>query len=120
MSKHAIVHIEIPANVPHEASDFYAKLFGWKIMTDEAMDYVMFEPDDGPGGGFSRIGERVKPGDVLLYIDTDDIAATLAEIEANGGSTVQPKTEIPTIGWFAVFQDPTGNVLGLFTGMVEG
>jgi predicted enzyme related to lactoylglutathione lyase len=28
---------------------------------------------------------------------------------------VVPKTEIPGIGWFGVFTDPTGNKVGLYT-----
>jgi predicted enzyme related to lactoylglutathione lyase len=27
-----------------------------------------------------------------------------------------PKTEIPGMGWYAIFSDPTGNRIGLFTG----
>jgi predicted enzyme related to lactoylglutathione lyase len=30
-----------------------------------------------------------------------------------------PKQEIPAIGWFAFFADPTGNRIGLFKGMGE-
>jgi predicted enzyme related to lactoylglutathione lyase len=52
---------------------------------------------------------------VLLYISTDDIDATLAKIEAHGGKTVVPKTEIPQVGWFGIFTDPTGNRVALFT-----
>jgi len=52
---------------------------------------------------------------LLLYIGTDDIDASLAKVEAHGGKTVLPKTEIPGIGWFAIFTDQTGNRLALFT-----
>jgi predicted enzyme related to lactoylglutathione lyase len=34
-----------------------------------------------------------------------------------GGRVIFPKDEIPQTGWFALFQDPTGNVLGLYTSM---
>jgi predicted enzyme related to lactoylglutathione lyase len=43
------------------------------------------------------------------------IDATLETIEAHGGKTVLPKREIPHVGWWAVFADPSGNHLGLFT-----
>ncbi len=51
---------------------------------------------------------------LLIYLATDDIDATLADVEAHGGKTVMPKTEIPHVGWWAVFTDPAGNHLGLF------
>jgi predicted enzyme related to lactoylglutathione lyase len=40
-------------------------------------------------------------------------------VEELGGKVLHPKTEIPETGWFAVFQDPTGNVLALYTSMDE-
>jgi predicted enzyme related to lactoylglutathione lyase len=32
-----------------------------------------------------------------------------------GGVVVQPKMEIPGVGWFGMFKDPTGNTMALFT-----
>jgi predicted enzyme related to lactoylglutathione lyase len=117
MSKRNIVHIEIPVQNGQADAKFYESLFGWKITHDEAMDYTMFEPAQGPGGGFTQIGEEIKPGDILLYIDSPDIDADLRRIEEQGGSIVSPKTEIPTVGWFGIFKDPAGNTLALYTDM---
>ena len=62
----------------------------------------MFQADPGPGGGFVKSGDHgYKQGEVLIYISTDDIDATLAKVESLGGKTLQPKTEIPQTGWFA-------------------
>jgi len=120
MPDHSIVHIEIPANDPATAGKFYADLFGWKLQVDPAFDYHMFQAEPGPGGGFVKAGEEssgYKVGEVLIYVSTDDIDATLARIESLGGKTLAPKTEIPHTGWFAIFADPTGNRIALFTGM---
>jgi predicted enzyme related to lactoylglutathione lyase len=118
MSDHAIVHVEIPAQNPRASADFYAKLFGWKTETDERFDYSMFMPSSGPGGGFNKIdGETTRPGDVLIYIGTDDIDGTLARAEELGGKILSPKQEIPETGWFAFFSDPAGNRIGLYTTM---
>ncbi|HEY43579.1 MAG TPA: VOC family protein [Anaerolineae bacterium] len=84
----------------------------------QEMDYVTFEAEPGPGGGFNQVdNEAFKVGDVLVYIRTSDIDTTLKKIESLGGKTLVPKTEIPNIGWFAFFADPTGNRVGLFTGL---
>jgi predicted enzyme related to lactoylglutathione lyase len=118
MSKHAVVHIEIAAKDPKATGDFYASLFDWKVTSDPNMDYVMFDNEPGQGGGFPKIDNKMyKPGDVVVYIDTDDIEATLKKIVSLGGKVVAPKTEIPGMGWFAFFADPNGNRLGLFTPM---
>ncbi len=119
MSQHAIVHLEIPATDTAAASKFYADLFDWKIQVDPSFNYHMFQANPGPGGGFVQVGEAsgYKPGEVLIYVSTDDIDASLARVEALGGKTLQPKTEIPHTGWFAFFADPTGNRIGLYTDM---
>jgi predicted enzyme related to lactoylglutathione lyase len=117
MSQHPIVHIEFSAKDPEAAGKFYADLFGWKVESFPGMDYYGFEAQGGPGGGFNPLGEQVKAGDVYVYVATDDIEATLAQAESLGGKTLVPKTEIPNMGWFAFFTDPTGNKVGLYTGM---
>jgi len=115
MTTRNIVHIEIPSKDDTKAAKFYRDLFGWKIERDEAMKYTMWEPAQGPGGGFSPLGETVKPGDVLIFVDSPDIEADLKKAEELGGKILTPKTEIPTIGWFGVFKDPTGNKIALYT-----
>ena len=60
-------------------------------------------------------GLQYKAGDIVPYIDTDDIDAMLKKIESLGGKTLVPKTSIGDMGWFAFFADPTGNRMGLFS-----
>ena len=117
MTKRNIVHIEIPAIDVNKAGTFYQDLFGWKIETDTKMNYTMWEPLEAPGGGFSPLSESVKPGDVLIYVASADIEADLKQIKALGGTVLSEKTEIPTVGWFALFKDPTGNTLALYTSL---
>ncbi len=81
MNKRNIVHIEIPTQNGKESADFYEKLFDWHIEHDEQMDYTMFDPHDGPGGGFSPLGENVHVGDILIYVNSDDIEADLKKAE---------------------------------------
>ena len=117
MSKRNVVHVEIPAANVKTASKFYQELLGWKIQHDDAMNYSMWEAGDGSGGGFPEVSADNPAGQVLVYIDSDDIEADLKKVEKLGGTVVRTKTEIPNIGWFGMFKDPTGNVLGLYTSM---
>ena len=114
MSKHSVVHVEISATDREAAGKFYADLFGWKVEQMPEMNYAMFEPGEGVGGCFNPVQEGNPAGSVIVYIGTDDIEASLAKVEQLGGKTTWPKTEIPGMGWFATFTDPTGNKIGLF------
>ena len=55
MSKHAVVHVDIPANSPAASSKFYADLFGWKSIVEPSVDYHMFQSEPEPGGGSTNI-----------------------------------------------------------------
>jgi predicted enzyme related to lactoylglutathione lyase len=117
MSKRSIVHVEIPAKNREASAKFYADLFGWSFQHyGEPLNYTTFDTGN-IGGGFPDIGENVTAGDVIVYLDSDDIEADLMRIEQAGGKTIYPKTEIPGFGWFATFSDPAGNTLALYTSL---
>ncbi|MBC8508002.1 MAG: VOC family protein [Chloroflexi bacterium] len=119
MSKHHIVHIEFSANDREAAGKFFSDVFDWEVQQMPEMNYAMFNTGDDLGGGLNPVGENSPVGRVLVHIGTDDIEATSAKIEANGGKITVPKTEIPAMGWFAIFTDPTGNEIGLYQAMKE-
>lgn len=114
-----IVHIDLVATDPAQSAQFYADVFGWERQYDEYFDYHMFSAPPGPGGGFVQAGTSMgmenNINQPLIYLGSDDIDASLARIEAHGGKQITGKTEIPGVGWFAVFADPAGNRMGLFT-----
>ena len=118
MSNHPIVHVEISANDREAAGKFYANLLGWKIVQMPEMNYATFDYGvEGVGGGLNPVREDNPAGTVVVYVDTDDIDADLAKVEKLGGKVVTPKTEIPGMGGFGLFKDPTGNLIGLFTNL---
>ena len=117
MTKRNIVHIEIPTKDAKTSAEFYQKLFDWHIETYEEMNYTMWDPHEGPGGGFSALDENVQPGDVLIYVNSDDIEADLKKAESLGGTIMFPKSEIPNMGWYGMFKDPTGNTIAIYTSM---
>jgi predicted enzyme related to lactoylglutathione lyase len=108
------------ADIPASAK-FYGDLFGWPFVTDEAMNYTMtgFEPGE-MGMGFSPVDEAkgVMPGSILVYVDVDDIDATIARAKQLNAAIYLDKTEIPTVGWMAVFGDPGGNRIGVMQRML--
>ncbi len=115
MSKRNVVHVEIPAASVGDAAKFYEALFGWKMQHVPEFNYTMWEDGSGFGGGFNQVSAENPVGQVLVYIDSDDIEADLKRVTDLGGAVLQPKMEIPGTGWFGIFRDPTGNTLALYT-----
>jgi hypothetical protein len=111
----SIIHLEIPAADRKGAASFYNELFGWESEhMPEEWRYTTFKTGN-VGGGFPDVSEGYQPGDVTFYVGSGDIDADLRHAEALGGKTLVPRTEIPGMGWFAIFTDPTGNRVGLFS-----
>src|SRR5256884_1037179 len=108
----SIVHVEIHSNAPDKTKSFLKDVFGWKFEDMPQMNYSMFQPPSAPGGGLQQ-AENL-PAGVLDYVLTEDIENTLRKVTSSGGAITMPKQEIPGMGWFAVFQDPTGITLALY------
>ena len=117
MPKRNVVHIEIPAADVAKAGQFYKDLFGWEIQDVPEMNYTMWDAGDGSAGGFNPLGPEIKPGDVLIYVNSEDIESDLKQAKSLGGTITHEKAEIPGAGWYGMFRDPTGNVIALYTSM---
>ncbi|GER83415.1 MAG: VOC family protein [Thermogemmatispora sp.] len=116
MAQRSIIHLELPTRDRDASAVFYQAVFGWQMRHNSRYDYLYFETQDGIHGGFpGPDGQSQREGEPLIYLASEDIEATLAAIEAHGGRCLIPKTEIPGLGWWALFRDPAGNRLGLFT-----
>ena len=109
-----IVHFEVMAKGDRKrAQDFYSELFGWHINPEEAMKYAMVDThsnDEGIGGGISGGGPY---NGVTIYVQVEDLQASLDKAESLGGKTISPPMEIPGVVSLAHFSDPEGNVIGL-------
>ncbi len=119
---HTIIHFEIPANDIEKLKAFYEQVFGWKIMqTSGPIDYWIIQtvPTDSDGmllrsgvnGGMYRRQEPAnKP---INYFAVESINDFLAKVVKLGGRVIQPKQEVPNVGWIAAAEDPEGNQFAL-------
>ena len=121
MSRHPIVHVEFSANDREAAGKFYHDLFGWEIQHMPEMNYATFTTgQQSVGGGLNPVTDSYPAGTVMVYVQTDDIDDTLKRAEALGGKVLVPRSEIPGVGWFAFFCDPTGNRVALMEPLRNG
>ena len=109
-------HLEIPADDPARARKFYEGVFGWETSEMEQYpNYFLFGFGEiGRAGGAIGVRNESTGPQLRLYISVDSIDATLPKVTALGGKIVEPKTDIPGQGWYAVIDDTEGNQLGLY------
>jgi len=114
MENHKIVHVELSAKDRKALSKFYAGVFNWEIEHMDEMNYTTFKAGDGVAGGFNPVNEQNPAGTVTIYIYTDDVTASLNDVQKAGGTIIMPEGDIPNYGRFGMFRDPQGNMIGLF------
>ena len=111
-----VVHFEIPADDPQRASTFFKNVFGWDIQKwDGPVDYwLMMTGEQGAPGIDGALLKKAEGNPMVVHtIDVEDLDATIAKIEASGGSIAVPKMPVPGVGWMAYFKDTEGNIHGI-------
>ncbi len=107
------VHIEFASTDPSRTRRFLEDVFGWEFQAIPGLDYHVYATPLGPGGAVTP-PNPVRPNGVLNYLLSDDLDGDVRKIEAAGGKVRMAREEIPNVGWWALFEDPTGIVLALF------
>jgi len=123
---HGVVHFEVPAEDPDKLSDFYTKLFDWKInkvpmggnndywvvsTVDTTEQGMPTEPGAINGGIYKRQGPQDR---TMNYVNVESVDDYVKKATGLGATVVVQKTPIPGMGWFAQVTDPQGNTFGLF------
>jgi predicted enzyme related to lactoylglutathione lyase len=117
-----IQHFEMPADDVDRAQKFYKDVFGWDMQKwgnpeNPDKDYYYFETKDengktGIGGGIMK---RQSPQHTATnYITVLSIEEYASRLEQAGGKAIIPKTEIPDMGFYAIFLDTESNMFGLY------
>jgi predicted enzyme related to lactoylglutathione lyase len=110
-----VVHFEFWSQDPPKISDFYKKVFDWKINHLPDMDYTLVDTGgDGINGGIMKPKQGPWPGNLTFYIDVDNIENYNQKVKEAGGKIIVEKMEIPDVGAFSLFEDPDGRVLGMW------
>lgn len=106
---------ELMSADPDASKAFYDNVIGWTIEARPSgpMDYRMIDSGNGGQvGGVMRLTEEMIAGGAkptwLFYIGVADVDASIAKIEATGGSVLMPAWDIPGIGRLAMVADPQG------------
>jgi predicted enzyme related to lactoylglutathione lyase len=109
-----VVRWQILSPDPAKTSSFYEKLFAWKVSNANALGYR--ELNTGVPGSIDGGVWPAPPAEksfVQLFMEVDDIDATLAKAAKLGAQVLVPKSALPDGDEMAVLQDPAGLSFGL-------
>jgi uncharacterized protein len=107
-----ISYLDIPARDVKVSAAFYRNVFGWEL--GGRPDAPSFS--DGSGHVIGHWNEELavagKAG-IIPYIYVSSVDATLEKIRENGGQVSKGPNAEGNL-WIATFQDPVGNVIGIW------
>lgn len=123
---------ELLSNDANASKAFYEKVIGWTVHPADpvagGMDYRMIDASsDGVGhdyvGGLMNLTDEMKAGGAkptwLFYVGVDDVDATVATIQAQGGGVLMPAFDMAGVGRMAFVHDPQGNRFYVMRGASE-
>jgi uncharacterized protein len=110
----AFGHIEIPTTNIEKAKKFYSTVFGWTFSHIQDIDYTIIHTGKHPNGGFELVKKIPKKGQVIPYIEVEDIDTILKAIQKARGKVLTKKSQVGSMGWRAQFATPEGVQLALW------
>lgn len=119
MAHHArMEHAELVSKDPVATQKFLEKAFGLKFTVSgpETGNYRMHGRQEGAVAG--AIGIRApmgpEPSGTISYLTVPNLDDALKSVQGAGGKIIQPRTEIPGMGWMAIYVAPGEVTQGLY------
>jgi uncharacterized protein len=114
-----VVHFEIIGKNVEKLKSYYSDLFGWKVYSDNPVDYGIVPREEnvssdgiGIGGGIGVAPEDYS-GHVTFYIEVPDVETALAKAESLGGSRMMGPEKVMDQVEIGLFNDPEGHLVGV-------
>ena len=109
-----INYVELPAKDLEATKAFFQSVFGWSFV-DYGPEYTSFS-DQGIDGGFfqSDLASSSEKGAALVILYSNQLEATLANVEKAGGSIIKPIYSFPGGRRFH-FTEPSGNEFAVWS-----
>ena len=127
MTTAEIVWWEVETPEPEAFQQFHQALWGWSFTaafqdTELNRDYWIISAGDRTLGGLQRAASNREPrAGVRLYLEVDDLEATLRRVDDLGGRIERGRTFLGgNDRWFANVVDPAGIAFGLWTARPAG
>ena len=114
-----VAFFEVTSADPERAQKFHGELFGWHVAAPpELGGYALVDTGAGEGAVSGGIGPSQTAGDagVKIYMRVDDLDGYLVRAAELSGAPLVPPMDLPGgFGRIAIFTDPDGNPVGLWS-----
>lgn len=107
-----IVFFEITCRDAAPLAPFYRSVFGWSVEPHESGEYHTVSTGGSVDGMITQIPDEMR-ATLTVFVQTSDLDATLASVEAAGGALLFPPMTLPNGERIAMINDPVGTTLGL-------
>ena len=118
-----VAHFAIHADDCERAKEFYEKTFGWTFEPWGPPNFWRIHTSPGAiHGALQQRSSKVEGKGMIGFectIAVEDVEATAAAIESNGGGVTMKPFEIEGAGTLIMFSDTEGNTVGAMQ-YVEG
>jgi len=108
-----ICHIEIMTKDLDRAQAFYAGVFENWTFRSFIPGMTIFGVGETHIGGLMLADEVTTGNSPSVWVQVEDLDATLSRVLAKGGTVTSEKSEVPSVGWSAAFADPEGSPIGV-------
>jgi hypothetical protein len=113
----AVTHFEIFGEDLARLAEFYTGLLGWKVEKANGVDYYRIHTNGSEatpvqGGMLHR--PIPAPHSWIHYVHVDSIDDTIECATSLGGKVVLAKTAVPRTAWYALLEDPEGNIFAVY------
>jgi predicted enzyme related to lactoylglutathione lyase len=111
MELNTVCHVELLSTDPNRSRAFFEGLFGWQFREFGSM--FVFGTGESHIGGLTKADAVHPASHTQVYFSVRDIDDALGRVDDLGGSVLNEKHEVPSVGWSAEVGDPDGNPIGL-------
>ena len=101
-----LCHWDLTVSDVAAAQRFYGGVFGWRFDDTKFPGYLLIDTGSGVGGGMMQAPVDSPIPALHSYFQVDDLVKTLRAVVEAGGAVIVPRTEIPGVGYIAMFLDP--------------
>lgn len=110
-----VLHFEIVSQDNDQQMAFYTDLFGWKIDADNPFNYGMIDAGDNGGGIGGGMGGAMgdTPPYITVYVEVEDVEATLTKAESLGATRRMGPDEIMPGLTIGIFSDTEDRMMGV-------